>query len=192
MALGINPSLESGVCGYTWRVARAGTNKLKCQKKYHPLVAHLTKNLRRAPLFGGTLTAYNFGQNGQSCNFLGQSSSQRSHGSGEEKNWFLTFFDCVEGQNVSLPPNLHPNLVLLRHFLIHWTLNPHNFGQSGWNADFFLPITKPPKWQFQGGKSFYHLDTFCPCSGPYHAATVNQNCRFEPLQQHISGQNETL
>ena len=37
------------------------TNKLKCQKKYHPLGAHLTKNLRRVALFDGTLTAYNSG-----------------------------------------------------------------------------------------------------------------------------------
>ena len=29
----------------------------KMSKKYHPLGAHLTKNLRRAPLFGATLTA---------------------------------------------------------------------------------------------------------------------------------------
>ena len=40
-------------------------------KKYHPLGAHLTKNLRRAPLFGGTLTAYNFGQNGQNAKNFG-------------------------------------------------------------------------------------------------------------------------
>ena len=51
--------------------------------------------------------------------FLGPSSSQRSHGSG---GIFLggisTFFACVAGQNMSLPPNLPRNRGLLRRFLV--------------------------------------------------------------------------
>ena len=51
--------------------------------------------------------------------FLGPSSSQQSHGSGGEKKIGIsTFFACVAGQNVSLPPNLPQNLVLLQRFLV--------------------------------------------------------------------------
>ena len=38
--------------------------------KKSPLGAHLTKTLHRVALFDGTLTAYNFGQNGQNANFF--------------------------------------------------------------------------------------------------------------------------
>ena len=43
------------------RRAKRGGNKQTTMSKKSPLGAHLTKNLRRAPLFGGTLTAYNSG-----------------------------------------------------------------------------------------------------------------------------------
>ena len=107
------------------------TNKLKCQK------------------LGGTLNAYNFGQNGQSWNFFRPIiKPSKSWLWGQKKIWISTFFACVTGQNVSLPPNLHSNLALLHHFLVRLTLNPHNFGQSGRNVDFFLPIIKPMRWRF--------------------------------------------
>ena len=75
-----------------------------------------------------------------------------------------TIFACVAGQNVSLPQNLPWNLVLLRHFLILLTLNPHNFGQSGQNADFFLPITKPLRWRIKE-KVFTILTLFAHVAG---------------------------
>ena len=61
--------------------------------------------------------------------FLWPSSSQRGEDSGEKKVFLIsTFFDRVAGKIVSLPSNLHKNMVLLRHFLIRLTLTLDNFG----------------------------------------------------------------
>ena len=87
--------------------------------------------------------------------FLGPSSSQRSHGSG---NFFgggiSTFFVGVAGQNVSLTPNLP-----------RWTLNPHNFGQSGRNAFFFCPSPSHRGDGSRGGKVFTILTLFAHVAG---------------------------
>ena len=58
--------------------------------------------------FDGTLTAYNFGQNGQSWNFFGPIIKPvKSRFWGKKKFGISTFFARVPGQNVSLTPNLH-------------------------------------------------------------------------------------
>ena len=64
-------SISTSLSITRWKTKENNNLQTKMSKKYHPLGAHLTKNLRRVALFGGTLTAYNFGQNGQSCNFFG-------------------------------------------------------------------------------------------------------------------------
>ena len=46
------------------RVARAGTNKLKCQKNI-PTGSHLTQMSAGVPNLNATLNLNNFGQNGQ-------------------------------------------------------------------------------------------------------------------------------
>ena len=61
--------------------------------------------------------------------FLWPSSSQRGEDSGEKKVFLIsTFFDRVAGKIVSLPSNLHKNMVLLLHFLVRLTLTLDNFG----------------------------------------------------------------
>ena len=61
--------------------------------------------------------------------FLWPSSSQRGEDSGGKKFfWILTFFARVAGKIMSLPSNLHKNMVLLLHFLIRLTLTLDNFG----------------------------------------------------------------
>ena len=117
--------------------------------KYHPLDPHLTKNLHRhrVALFGGTLTAYNF-----KVEFF-FALHQAIKVMVLEKKWISTFVARVAAQTVSLPPNLPQNLVLLQHFLIRLTLNPHNFGPSGQNVIFFCP--SPSHWvTVPGGKKF--------------------------------------
>ena len=69
-----------------------------------PTGCSLDKNLRILVLFDGTLNAHNFGHNGPSCNFLGPSSSQRSHGSGGKKIWDFDLFCLRSG------PKREPNL----------------------------------------------------------------------------------
>ena len=60
---------------------------------------------------------------------LWPSSSQRGEDSGGKKVFLIsTFFDRVAGKIVSLPSNLHKNMVLLPHFLIRLTLTLDNFG----------------------------------------------------------------
>ena len=51
-------------------------------------------------------------------------------------------------QNVSLPSNLPKNTSLLLHFFYTFDFKPHNFSQSEQNLNFFVPITKPVRWQF--------------------------------------------
>ena len=72
-------------------------------KKYHPLGAHLRKNLRRAPLFDGTLSI-TLARIAKMQIFLGPSSSQRSRGSGEE--FFFWDFDLFCLRN---GPTREPN-----------------------------------------------------------------------------------
>ena len=87
-------------------------------KKYHPLGAHLTKNLRRVALFYGTLIPYNFGQNGRSWNFFLPIIKPAKSQFWENFIFgILSFFACVAGQYMSLHPNLPRNVALLTEFI---------------------------------------------------------------------------
>ena len=71
------------------RVARAGTNKLKCQKNL-PTGSHLSKNLRRVSNFEATLSPYNSGKYGTNEKLF-VSTNKRTKRAFRGKKKFLDF-----------------------------------------------------------------------------------------------------
>ena len=102
-------------------------------------------------------------------------SSQQSHGSGKKKG-FLTFVASVVGQNVSLPLNLHPNILILLHFLILLILNPQNFGKSGRNV-IFCAYHQATRWWFQGKKDKIALLSHCDSISWARKVKMRHCCR---------------
>ena len=91
-----------------------------------------------------------------------------------QKFGISTFFSCIAGQTWAYPQICIQIWHFCTIFWYFWLWTPITLARVDKMQIFFWPITKPLRWRFQEGKSFYHFDTFCLRSGPYRVATVTK------------------